>query len=512
MPELFKVSEGPWKKLFSGKFQDQEVEIYINPKSVLLVAIYEMEEDKPKGAVIEMYKVLASSGELEEFVATLPREVIVLTKHTKEETIKYFMLGTSPSYVEYKEDEFLSETDSMLKKLKTSSTMIKDISKAYDLTLQELNDASEDVKAGFFTQPLLIPAVATASHPGAAPSAGAQASGAARPHSIGGTKGEVLVGLTKEGNKIVEPLSLLMQTIVSGGSEEDRVKALQVIAEGALLSGVPVIVFDWGDVFSAMAEGTKDREGLKKYKVDSEPIGFPVRNFDSLKELVVEVSTMNPEGLLQLFGAGEDNSVEIITETMRNTKSKGFEELVKNLKKTKADEHNSAYQIKKAVRIVRLIGLRYPKMYEGTNDIESLIKSRTKGIGRAAIINISEPDERLALMLVHSIVSGIYEYCKKQGKSKLARALIIMPEAGKAIPYTAKNVLSEDIAKELVEITQYGIGHVLSSARPADVSKSVGDRIEAKINIVKGNDAGVSMKDRKSYRAFIRPGLSNIRV
>jgi len=110
----FKLANGPWTTLFTGNFQGHDIEILSNPESMILVVIYEKEGDKIAGAVLELFKVFAATGEIEAFVETLPREVLGITKHDPKSTLKFFILGSTPNYVAFKEDAFLSEADKML--------------------------------------------------------------------------------------------------------------------------------------------------------------------------------------------------------------------------------------------------------------------------------------------------------------------------------------------------------------------------------------------------------------
>ena len=219
--EIFKLSDGPWKKLFEGAFEENEVNIYSNPKSIILVLIFEKESGKTSGVVVEMFKVFFSVGEVEGFVETLPREIILLTKHDEKETLKFLVLGSRPSYIKWEEQQFMAETDTMLKRLKTSSTLIKDVSKAYDLTLQELSEAHESAQKAFFTQPLLVPLLSTSSHETESGIAGI-------------AKGEIIFGLTKKQEQVLEPINLFNKTIIFGGREHDRRHVLKVIVESGV--------------------------------------------------------------------------------------------------------------------------------------------------------------------------------------------------------------------------------------------------------------------------------------
>lgn len=495
--ELFKISEGPWKKLFEGKFQENDVEIYINPESIILVLIYEKEKDKVTGAIAELFKIFYSIGEAESFVETLPREVIVLTKHSPKETLKFLLLGSTPSYVKWGEKEFVGEVDRLLTRLKTSSNMIKDVSKAYELTLQELAESTDTVREAFFTQPLLVPLVSTYAHP-------AEEGMAAPPIS----KGEIILGLTKEKRQVVEPLSLFAKTIVSGGDEKNRLHLLHLLVESALLSNVAVVLFDWEQQFSGLGEASKDLENLQKYKVDAEPIGFPVNHFRLFDQIVVDLNVINPKGLTELFGTGENVVNNLIISTLQKNKVAGITDLIEKIKAIKPSDAPTAFEINKAVRILALMNLRYPRLFIGENNIGEISKNWLKAIGRAGIINLKDMDNRAGLLITHNIIKGMLLHYKSKGKSSSLKTMIVLPDAKKVILGESTSILSKEIVTCLDALATYGVGYVIGAEKLIDIAGELTKKAEAKINIVAGNDVGINLKDRKSYRVFVRPGLS----
>src|SRR3989344_3843352 len=205
--ELFKIGDGPWERMYEGNSQGSEIEIYSNPEGMLLVLIYDKEKNKVVGAVVEIFKVFYSQGDAEHFVETLPRKITVINKHEGEkQDNKFLLLASEPSYVTWKEKAMLDETEKLLKKLKASATLIKDISKAYDINLTELGSSSEKVKGIFFAEPLLVPLATESARKEATVVSGEDI----LPKSI--TKGELILGLTKEKQKIVEPLALFSKT------------------------------------------------------------------------------------------------------------------------------------------------------------------------------------------------------------------------------------------------------------------------------------------------------------
>ncbi|MFH1586981.1 MAG: hypothetical protein ABID38_03945 [Candidatus Diapherotrites archaeon] len=497
MPELFKIGDGPWNMMFSGKFMDHEVDIYSNPDNVLLVLIWDRQGGNYKGAVIEIYKVFAAMGETENFVESLPREVIVLAKHTKEQTVKFFLLGGGASYVKYEERGFVKEIDSQLKSLSISAKMIKDVSKAYDLTLQDLKNADEEVRNSFFAQPLLIPIVTTAAH---------AAGGSTEASAIG--KGEIMLGLTKDKNKVVEPISLFTRTIVSGGSASERGHFLHILAEGFLLSGIPVVIFERGSKFSGLGESSKELAELQKYQVEADPMGFPVKHYYLSKQIFGDLEFLSPEGMLDSFGVGENNVGNLIVDLMKSEPSRGMAELASKIRKTKPKDNATSFEIFKAARIISLMGSTYPNLFEGKNDLDDLSKKPSKGIGRSGIIHFEDYDLRASLIVIHNILNGLIQESKKMGATRTVKLVVILANAGEIIPKDNPNSYAKQFSALLSELNKYGIAFVLDTESTIDLLPDVANLGESKINIVGGNEAGVQIKQRKGYRVLLRPGLS----
>jgi len=501
----FKLGEGPWKDLFKGNFEGHDIEIVMNPESLVLVEILEKEGGTVKGAVVEIYKVFYATGDVQGFVETLPREAIAVIKHSKTETNRFFLLGSAPAYVEYVEEKFQKETDRLIKGIKSSTKMLKDVSKAYDLELKELHECDESVKQAFFSQPLMVPLMSTASHPTGA-GAGQKAPEAGATGGI--SFGELVLGITKDGKAVKEPLSMFRSTVVSRGKQEETYHALHIIIEGALLSNISAVVMDWGKRFHGLSTKTSNTEELEKYKVEIDPVGFPVKEFFVPNQVGVDLNILDRKGFTEIFGLGESVVAKKIVELMEENKLTGLQDLIKLIKDAKAGEGFNDFQKSRAARVVKLIGLRYPDLFKETNNIEEISKNWVKGIGRAGLVHMEGQDERVALLVAHSLARGLLLQYKKQGPSKNLKSIFVIPEAERVMPRTQGSKLSQALAEDILEMRQYGCGFALGTQNPIDLAENAVKESDARISIVKGNDAGVQLKGRKSYRVLLRPGLS----
>lgn len=507
--ELFKIGSGPWEKLFEGSFQKYSVQLLSNPESTVLVAIFDSEGEKVNGVITEFYKVYSAAGSIETFSETLPRELLVLTKHDSSKTSKFLAIGSGASYTEWNEEKVMLETESQLSKLKTSSEMIKDVSKAYDLQLTELKKSSSDVKEEFFTHPMLLPTMFTSYH---APPGIAQAQGIQEQSRVQ-VSGEIILGLTREGQLVEEPLSLFARTVIFDGKEISRKQAMQLLIEGSLLSNVPAVIFDSGKDFEGVGFPTKDSAKLKEFKLEIEPIGFPARKFAALAEIQANLSAISPESLLEVFGVSAEIPMgKVITNAMRSRQCLDMKEIAEAIKKAEITAELTVYHQLKAIRALNLIILRYPRLFDGKNDIEEISKNWVRAIGRASLIDLSGlGDKRQALLLITGLVKEMLSAYKEKGLSKQVKSMIFIPEIS-AFSQFYKTVLFKELESALLELKEYGAGFCTSLQNEIDLDEELAKSIEAEIGLVIQNDAGVKFAHRKQYRVLLRPTISEFKA
>ena len=499
--ELFKIGDGPWERMYEGNSQGSEIEIYSNPEGMLLVLIYDKEKNKVVGAVVEIFKVFYSQGDAEHFVETLPRKMILINKHEGEkQDNKFLLLASEPSYVQWNEKAMLDETEKLLKKLRASSTLIKDISKAYDINLTELGNSPEKVRGIFFAEPLVIP-LATES---ARKEAIAVSGGEILPKSI--TKGELVLGMTKEKQKITEPLALFSRTLITDGVAKERKRIMQVMVESALMSNVSAVIFDRENSFDGIGQPTDKRDELKKYELEQEPIGFPAKKFQIGPDVKIELAFTSPEGFCQLFGMGDNIISKTVIAAMQKGQLQNMNELIEKIKIIPPGDEPNAFEIGKIVRVLTLLNNMYPGIFNKNSSVEAMVKGSTKALGKANIVDLSKSDDRIALLAMHNVLSKIRSYFREQRTGGMG-ILVVIPQAAYYLGDSQK-VIEKDMAAIIREFEQLNVGFVISEEKEIDSPKDLLPAIETKINVVKGNDVGVQLKGKKSYRVLVRPTLS----
>ncbi len=495
--ELFKLVSGPWEKIFFGNFQEHEVEIYSNPEKILLVLIFEKKLDLVQGAIVEMYKVFYAEGEVSAFTETLPREVIGLVKHDEKMTLKFFLLGSKPVYVPWSEDVFLNQTDSLIKRLEASSNMVKDISKAYGLSLKEIHECDEMVRSAFFTQPLIPLILSTSSH-----------SMSFQQEQALSIKSDVLLGLTKDKKKVFEPLAAFFSTIISEGKETDRALVMQVISESALLVNVPVVFFDFNKSFVGLGEATKDIEKLQKYLVDLDPLGFPVRLLNAVYDVKVDINVLSYEVVSEIFSIGDNDFAKVMNKAVKNKRFATLNDLLEFVQQMRSDPDFTEFEVFKAVRVMRLIESMNPNLFGGYVDIEDMAKQGSAGIARASVINMQGLNDKASALLIYSFVKNAANYFSAKGKSQAIRLIINIPKGSLLKEVEGATLISKEISSMLVASQENGVAFLIGADHSIDISQELRSSAKAKIDIVFNNDVGVQLKNSRAYRVLVRPTLS----
>ena len=503
---LLKIAQGPWTLLLKGSVKDRELEIYTNPQTTLYVQILQQENGRYTNGVCEFYKPYLATGDVSGFVQTLPREVVVLTAHQPDETHTFLLLGSSPISLAWDEGLVLEQTDILLKKLDMGSTLLGDVAKAYDITLKPMNENPPPIAEAFFAIPLLYPVMATHAHSSGEkenPSPAQVASG-----HMGALPGEFVLGTTNTGLMVKEPISFFKKVGVFNARIEHRTHILQVIAEGALFSNIPVVIVDWKNEFSVMRNPNPDIKWLHEQKIEGDPIGFPLKEFNAPENLKLELSLAYPEGLAEVLGMEGNELGQNLIRFLHEHRVGTVGEANGVLRQLPPSETFNAFQIASTMRILHLLDQTYPGLFTGMNPIEEISKSWFQSIGRVGVLRLQNVPPKLRRLLVYTLLRGIYEMYSQKGVSGRVRSLLVIPEAAQLFDLNTEPLLSKEIERLLGGSMNQDVGFILSSAHEIDLPKSLMSILDAKIGVVSGREAAVTLTGRKNYRASIRDTYS----
>ncbi|MBN2067766.1 MAG: hypothetical protein JW744_04825 [Candidatus Diapherotrites archaeon] len=493
----FNLRQGPWTTIFKGSFLGHDLEMMQNEEGILLTAIYEKQGSETTGALLQAFNLFHAIGEVQNFVEGLSNDALIFSRHDGNTTVHFLIAGSKPEYSKMSEELVAESVDRLIQQVMKREKVLLDVSKAYELQLNPLKQCSGDIKQVFFSQPFIVPLLQKVEGKEEEQPALVQAAG----------QGEaIILGMTKDEKQLKEPLLFFKNTLVEGPSMQHRMHFLHILIESALISNIVTVVFDSKHYFEGLRRPNRDLGALQRYKVAIEPIGFPVKYFKAVDKVKVDLGSVDIAGMLQAFGCGGATS-QLMGQGTTGKSFQSIEKLIEAVDETGSEDRTYMFERNRMKRIIKLMDIIYPDLFNSKNDLEEITKGWFKAIGRASVIEVDDLDERALAVLVNSFLNELADFYSKKHQGKKLNAVVVIPNAEKIFP-GKQTRLSGNSVKALKRLQEYGVGFAMTADRALDLDPALTELAEASITIVKENDAAVQLKGKKSYRAMLRPGLS----
>lgn len=492
----FGLRNGPWRTVFEGVFQKHEMQVLSNPDETMLVFIYEKEGQETTGLLMQAFSVYSVSGETEAFLERLQREAVTLSRHDGNRTSRFLAIASKPSYSRASSEEVAKGVDMLLEEVKQAGSKAVDVASSFELELTPLAKSGEAMKQAFFSQPIVLPMLARESKE-KEEEKGAEI-------RTGSTGAAAVLGITKEGKQVREPLEMFQRVIVSDGTEPQRNHFIQVLVESFLLANIPAVVFDEGNGFEGLSQPTKKAPELHDLGISADPIGFPTKDFYPGKSVKVNLNGISPAGFLNLFGCSSKEAEKILKEALEKGGVEGIDHLVRNIESITTE---NSFLKKRVERIAALAGEIYPGLFAGETDVDEMLKTWFEKIGRTSIVHTDDLDPRAFTLLLDSLSRELLEAVKKKGETGKPKLLVAIPSTDKLFSIR-DNLVQVSLVSTLKEMKRFGAAFVVAAGKRSDLGREILQASETKIAVVKENDTAIDLPNSKNYRLATRPTLS----
>ncbi|MBU0636535.1 hypothetical protein KKE06_05920 [Candidatus Micrarchaeota archaeon] len=495
---------GPWNPFFEGQSGQHETQLLFDGQSTVLSLVWEIKGNETIGVALEWLRVFVANKNPSTLFEKTGFDCLEIAKKESGEIHWFVLIKSTPSYAPLDQDKIDQEMDGAYFRIHGTEKKLLALAKTLDLGLTTIEDSSENEKSVFFGSPIIHKML---SHKLVHEKQKMETpqefvSQTVVPH------GEFLLGLDKQKQLIKEPFGLFRRTLIVEGETNDRLHAMHIMIESALLSSIPSIVFDDQDFFEGTHRPTTDATQLKKANINLEPIGFPLASFSVPSNVRISLSTIDIDAILELFRAGKTPAIQTVQSILSTNQATNLSQLIEAIQVQIPSGETTAYQLKKAVRIVMLIEKTYPGFFNGPNDMKELSKSWGSGFGRVGLLSLNGLDERIKTILFHSLLREFIQYYKSIKENRPVKAMIFLPETSFLFPRHPKWRIQKIILDDLREASSVGVGSVISTEKPAEITPQLTGESQSQISIVNQDDIGVRIEHRKPYRVILRPPLS----
>lgn len=484
---LLDYPNGPWKKLFSGQYDDFALTLYFNEEGFIISEI--LNGDKTK-AVLSISKILGVFGDSETFVETIPRNAIYLLEHGTKSNAKYILLQGDQEVLNYVQQDVTDYVNDQFKKLKKDAKGIVSIASSYEINLKDYIELPAEMKNSIFANPLNLFSFITQNR---------------QPKSYVGTSmqvqqqtndQELFLGFYKTTNeKATEPLDLFKKTFIFGQTD----KCLRVLLEDLAQNRLNIVVFTSNNDLQNMKYPNENPEVQEKNK--STPMGFPIINYPFGEKIFVNLQDLPNNSFQELINIKGELS-DLIGLVLKEKQSLTLDNLIKDLDNYQ-NPSTSSYNINLAGRLVNLAKQQYPGIFLGDFSVSDFFKDFGKTLGTINLVALNKENKIASKTIVYNTLKKIVSMNNKENK-----IVIVFDNLQDIFARKDNDIITNEFLKLVVE-DNYNY-YIFTTPNEIDLDNKILDLFTSKLSVLGLDEVGITLKNAKPFRFVLRPTYSKV--
>ena len=402
----------------------------------------------------------------------------VIEKVFREKRFKILLIDSTPAYVEYTQAELVKAVKKQYTELEGIYSALSDHAKETGVKLGELSEEAAD---SIFGDPFSLLYFAGSENTNAKAKQARNVSGLSK-------SSLTVLGADSAKQRVEATLNALRKTFVIGEDKKQRLHAMHVLVENALVNSVPCIIFGSSEEsLKGLAMPNNKSSEFKAMDLPEISNGFPLKTY-ATGQVLIDLKDVNAESLAVAFGFEKSpDTVKVFTFAMQGSSS--LEEIASKIQLTPTSKEVTTTSINKADRVLRVMKKAYPSTF-GKNSSQELFDLPKVQVGRIAYVECPKQNELAALMIT-SLVKNIFP-------SEPYSVLVAVEEdAGK---------LSIEALSAIEEAAQRNVGISLNASHELDFGPVKNPSL--KIDIIQG--AAIASEEGSEKKRFtLRPAYSH---
>ncbi len=491
---------GPWKEIFKGEWTKNKIFLFKNPDLYTITAVEDREDGELQGFVLFLNKYYAAAGNVSRMNTELGGYSTLIEKNQPTKKGRFFTISTGPNYVEPKTKEIDAKVEEMFYELKEKDKKLYELSKAHEVDLTELKNAGEEEEELLFSKPNLINSLLQPK---------------TTKEEVESTGQQILIGKKLDGRKAEENINNFKSTVIIG-KEERRKKAIHILLENCVLSGVNGVIFDDSNKYNDLS--SPNMEFPHQAYPNLQPIGMPVRNLEP-GEIQVNLNHMDSKSFREIINLpkGEKQEEypgkttgEIMDRIINKKELRSLKDVEKHLMDIKErKEEVEKFHRYRGIRWTKVINQVYPDFIDGKMDLKSLVSAYLQSMGTVIRIDTSMLPPEMKRAFTYSFLKTLYEENKQEGFTKRLRAMVIMPKGEIHVPKNPNQRLQEKTLEVLTDADAYGIGYAIGTEKEVNIYPPLKEKASMIQEFTGRKETAIQPKERKPYRVKLRPYLTS---
>lgn len=485
---------GPWQRVFEGEWSGTRVHLFKNPDRYTLTTVEDREAGELKGLVLFLNKYFIVSGNVSRLNTELGGYSILLEENFPARKGRFFAISTGPEYTEPKTKEVDEKVEELFHVIKDKQKKLYELSKSHEVDLTELKNASQEEEELLFNRPSLLPALLMSREE-------------KQERRVGK---KVLLGKKLDGTKAEETIDKFRSTAVIGDRDRRR-KAIQVLLENCVLSGVNGVILDDFNEHTGLAS-PNPRFPHDEYP-EVQPIGLPLRTLKPGK-IQIDLNLLDKKSFREIIHVPDEDeeyqgkkAAEMIDNIIESEyELNGLKDIEEKLMIMKEDVKK--FHKYRGVRWMKVINQEYPDFMDGKMDLKSMVSTYLQSMGSIIRIDTSALPSNMKRAFAYSFLQTLYGENKEEGFKKGLRAIIILPNSKVYTPSNPTTRLHEKILEVLTDANAYGVGYALGAEDKVDIYPPLLEEATLTQEFVEEDEVAVKPDEGKPYRVKLRPFLT----
>jgi len=463
--------------MFNAQWGEYPLMVYQNPDKMMLLTLFEKQDGKVTGALTFLKKGFVIEGDTSRISLSQRQDVMIVSKISREHAGKYLLISSSPSFIEYNRDSLTKTITQQGAEIEHLSKAMVEILRGYECKVTDFRMVDDEELQLLLGDPFSLFAYLSVSK-----GAGTQTVQ---------SNVKCLLGIDRDNEPVFAKLSSLNKVAITGGRLPQRLHAMHLVIESSLMNNISTIVFDSNNAFTGLAQPNKDSSKYEEFKLSSIPLGFPFKTYELEQGLFIDLSKLDPEVFLSVYGI-EKGDVAMVIKRTYDEKAGSFN-AISDLIGAMDQLHESAditrYTISKAIRAATVIQKSSPNVFAKAGTFEM---SASSGLGKVIHINLFGQQAEIAMLATHAVLETT-AVCETSDRP----VLLAFAQDSTEIPAA--------IMARLRGSCEAGTNLVLSAQHDSDLAD-----FAATLNIeIVGDDAILSEEGEKQRRIRLRPAYSH---
>ncbi len=456
---------GPWKRVFSGVWNNFNVAVYENEEGILMTTVFP-KANEVGWIMVRVDKILMVPRGIEKIEGDLEdKNLHILKQEIPGRKSSYLIILTPPILLEFGSKELGSSVFQKVLELEQEEKEIRAIAEEKGVELFDLRDAPKRENANILGNPPLLLSLLSVAPEGEEP----------KKRKLK----QIVVGEDEAGVVAVEENLFENFVSIKKGDHRSRAYIAQILIESAIIDPGPIpIILDCEGYNLKLDQPNPYPYDYERYGLEFKNTAFSVEFMgkEGVPAFIIDLNSADIEVLWRIFGLGTDEASTLLLETLMKLREKGKITDLQQIRSA-VEGQDDGWNKARSLRILGVLEKIYAGILGGESNLRGVIERAVED-NKAVYIPISDLSNQKRLALILYLLEEVEGMKRSKELSVVAkRRLDYIYPVFLGMDWFGRGLIQSEIIKKLV--SRRGGLFVTEKSLPPELEGRILYRFEA---------------------------------